>query len=125
MTLAPFARRSGAFAFIVATLVLAAACGKKEGGDAKAAAGGPPPALPVTVVEVHRQKVPISLEAVGQAAGSREVEIRGRVNGIIEKRTYEEGAAVPANTTLFVIDPQPYQLAVQDARATLNTARTQ
>jgi len=105
---------------------LVAACGRKEGADAKApGAAGPPPALPVTVVEVHRQKVPISLEAVGQAAGSREVEIRARVNGIIEKRTYDEGSTVAANTTLFLIDPQPYQLAVQDARATLNAARTQ
>jgi len=126
MTLSPFARRSGAFAFLIASLALVAACGRKEGADAKApAAAGPPPALPVTVVEVHRQKVPISLEAVGQAAGSREVEIRARVNGIIEKRTYDEGSTVAANTTLFLIDPQPYQLAVQDARATLNAARTQ
>jgi membrane fusion protein (multidrug efflux system) len=53
------------------------------------------------------------------------VEIRGRVNGIIEKRTYEEGTAVPANTTLFLIDPQPYQLAVQDAKAALLQATTQ
>jgi membrane fusion protein (multidrug efflux system) len=124
MTLAPFARRSASFVLLFASVALVSACGKKDGGDAKAAAG-PPPALPVTVVEVRHQKVPISLEAVGQAAGSREVEIRARVNGIIEKRTYDEGSTVRANTTLFVIDPQPYQLAVQDARATLNTARTQ
>jgi membrane fusion protein, multidrug efflux system len=124
MTLAPFARRSGALAFFLASLALVSACGKKDGADAKAAAA-PPPALPVTVVEVRHQNVPISLEAVGQAAGSREVEIRARVNGIIEKRTYDEGSTVPANTTLFIIDPQPYELAVQDARATLNTARTQ
>jgi membrane fusion protein (multidrug efflux system) len=81
--------------------------------------------LPVTVVEVKTQKVPISLEAVGQATGSREVEIRARVNGILEKRAYDEGAAVPANTTLFVIDPQPYALAVEDAKAALLQARTQ
>jgi membrane fusion protein (multidrug efflux system) len=110
---------------IVVSLAAAlAACGKKDGADARAAAA-PPPALPVSVVEVKTQRVPIILEAVGQAAGSREVEIRGRVNGILEKREYDEGAAVKANTVLFTIDPQPYELAVQDARATLNSARTQ
>jgi membrane fusion protein (multidrug efflux system) len=121
----PSVRRRGACALIVVSLAAAlAACGKKDGGDAKAAAS-PPPALPVSVVEVKTQRVPIILEAVGQAAGSREVEIRGRVNGILEKREYDEGAAVKANTVLFTIDPQPYELAVQDARATLNSARTQ
>jgi membrane fusion protein (multidrug efflux system) len=125
MTLSPIARRRGAVLPIALCLLVLAACGKKDGDANAKAASGPPPALPVTVVEVHQQKVPVSLEAVGQAAGSREVEIRGRVNGIIEKRTYEEGAAVPPNTTLFIIDPAPYELAVQDARATLNQARTQ
>lgn len=124
MNLLPSVRRRGALAFLVASLAVLAACGKKEGGDAKAASA-PPPALPVTVVEVRVQKVPISLEAVGQAAGSREVEIRARVNGILEKRVYDEGAAVPPNTTLFIIDPVPYELAVQEARAALNQARTQ
>ena len=121
----PSVRRRGACALIVVSLAAAlAACGKKDGADARAAAA-PPPALPVSVVEVKTQRVPIILEAVGQAAGSREVEIRGRVNGILEKREYDEGAAVKANTVLFTIDPQPYELAVQDARATLNSARTQ
>ncbi|HZZ94845.1 MAG TPA: efflux RND transporter periplasmic adaptor subunit [Usitatibacter sp.] len=122
MNLLPTVRRRGALAVLVASLAVLSACAKKD-GDAKAA-NAPPPALPVTVIEVKMQKVPISLEAVGQATGSREVEIRARVNGIIEKRAYEEGAAVPANTTLFVIDPQPYELAVQDAKAALLQATT-
>jgi membrane fusion protein (multidrug efflux system) len=125
MTVLPPLRRRAGYALFLATLVLASACAKKEGGDPAKAAGAPPPAMPVTVVEVKTQSVPISLEAVGQAAGSREVEIRARVNGILEKRTYEEGAEVKAGATLFLIDPQPYELAVQEARAALNQARTQ
>jgi len=124
MTLIPSVCRRGALAFLVASLAVLSACGKKEGGDAKAASA-PPPAMPVTVVDVKTQKVPIAIEAVGQASGSREVQIRGRVNGIVEKRVYEEGSTVPPNTTLFIIDPQPYELAVQEARAALNQARTQ
>lgn len=107
--------------FALAASVLLAACGSHD--DTKKGAGAAPPALPVSVVQVHTESVPISLEAVGQAAGSRDVEIRGRVNGILDKRLYEEGATVKAGEVLFVIDPAPYELAVQDAQAALQQAR--
>ena len=120
MTSTTPARPRAVLSCIACVLVLAG-CGKKEG--APGAGGAAPPPLPVTVLAVHRQKVPISLEAVGQAAGSRDVEIRARVNGILDKRLYDEGAAVKAGQTLFVIDPAPYELAVQDARAALQQER--
>jgi membrane fusion protein (multidrug efflux system) len=93
--------------------VLATSCGKD---DPKSNA---PQALPVATVKVSTQKVPVSLESVGQAEGSREVEIRARVSGILEKRVYEEGSPVTAGTTMFQIDPVPFQLAVAEAKATL------
>ena len=73
----------------------------------------------VTAIRVSLQKVPVSLEAVGQAEGSREVEIRARVSGILEQRLYEEGAPVASGAGLFRIDPVPYELAVQQAKAAL------
>ncbi len=115
--------RSRAVLSCIACVLVLAACGKKEGAPGAGAGGAAPPALPVTAVRVHKQKVPISLEAVGQAAGSRDVEIRARVNGILDKRLYDEGAAVKAGQTLFVIDPAPYELAVLDARAALQQER--
>jgi membrane fusion protein (multidrug efflux system) len=109
---------------LLCTALVLGACNKGGAGDAKAqGAGGAPPPLPVTVIAVAAKKVPISLEAVGQAEGSREVEIRGRVSGIVLHRLYEEGASVAAGQTLFVIDPAPYELAVQDARAALQQER--
>jgi membrane fusion protein (multidrug efflux system) len=116
MTCSFSARARAAFSF-VAVALLAAACAKKDGAAAGAQAA--PPALPVTVVQAQKRQVPISLEAVGQAAGSREVQIRGRVNGILEKRMYDEGAPVKEGAVLFTIDPASYQLAVEDARAAL------
>ena len=104
----------------LAVSVLLAACGAHD--DAKKQSAAPPP-LPVTVVAVRSESVPISLESVGQAEGSRDVEIRARVTGILEKREYEEGAAVHAGQVMFTIDPAPFQLAVEDARATLQQAR--
>ena len=108
-------------AAIAVSAVLLAACGHKE-ADAKANAA-PPPAMPVTVLRVAPQKVPIAIDAVGQAEGSRDVEIRARVSGILEKRLYDEGAAVPAGADLFLIDPAPYELAAQEARAALQQER--
>ena len=113
---------AAAVAAIAVSAVLLAACGK--GGDAKAgAAGAAPPPMPVTVIQVATKAVPITLEAVGQAEGSREVEIRARVSGILEKRLYEEGATVTAGQDLFLIDPAPYELAVQEAKAAVAQER--
>ncbi|HSN38731.1 MAG TPA: biotin/lipoyl-binding protein, partial [Burkholderiales bacterium] len=106
-----------------ASLVLIlAACGKQspEHGANVAAS---PPAIPVTVKRVQPQRIPLALEAVGQAEGSRDVEIRARVGGILEKRLYTEGDAVKAGQTLFVIDRAPYELAVMQARAALAQER--
>jgi membrane fusion protein (multidrug efflux system) len=111
--------------FAAFALILAA-CGKQPAGSAQKGApgaGGPPPPIPVTIQKVELQRVPISLEAVGQAEGSREVEIRSRVSGIIERRLYTEGAPVNAGSTLFVIERAPYEIAVAQARAALAQER--
>ena len=105
---------AGAFAAI-----LLASCGRSEAPKAAAA----PPPVQVATLKAATRKVPISIEAVGQAEGSREVEIRARVSGIIEKRLYTEGEPASAGATLFVIDAAPYELAVQRTRAELQQER--
>ena len=95
------------------------ACSKQPADPAPKGPAAGPPALPVTVQRVELQRVPISLEAVGQAEGSREVEIRARVSGILEKRLYSEGAPVSAGAVLFVIDKATYENAVAQAKAVL------
>lgn len=116
----PQSRARAIFCAGACAALLLASCGK--GGDAPKAAAAPA-ALPVATMRATMRKVPISLEAVGQAEGSREIEIRARVSGILEKRLYTEGAPVSAGATLFVIDPAPYELAVQRARAALQQER--
>lgn len=109
---------------MTSVLFALAACGR-SGDDAakKKDAAAAPPAIAVTVVSVQPQRVPITLEAVGQAEGSREVEVRARVTGIVEKRLYNEGAAVKAGAVLFVIDRAPYEIAVAQAKAALAQER--
>lgn len=101
----------------VLALALAPGLSGCSGEGAKAAPAPASNAVPVAVKRVVLEKVPFSLESVGRAEGSREVEIRARVTGIIEKRLYEEGTSVPAGATLFQIDPAPYELEVAQARA--------
>ncbi len=83
---------------------------------------GMPPnfVLPVTMVEATPLSVPISAEAVGQTEGAKEVEIRPRVGGILLKRKYVEGSAIKAGQILFEIDPEPYKIALNQARAQFN-----
>jgi membrane fusion protein (multidrug efflux system) len=105
-----------------ALALVIAGCGKDPAAtaDKGKGAGGPPPAIPVTVERVQPQRVPIALEAVGQAEGSREVEIRARVSGILEKRVFAEGASVRAGDVLFVIERAPYDIAAAQAKAALS-----
>lgn len=88
-------------------------------GNADSAAKPAEMAMPVTVLDVQREMVPILVEAVGQTEGSKEVEVRARVSGILTKQHYHEGDRVTAGTTLFTIDPIPYEIALAQARAAL------
>ena len=98
---------------LLAAAALLAACGR---GDQKPPA---PPAVPAKVLAVTPQTVPIAVEAVGQVQGSREIEVRARVSGILIKRLYSEGALVRAGAPLFQIDREPYAIALAQARAQL------
>ena len=97
--------------------VLLAACGPAP----QAGFGGMPPAQVVVQPAVARD-VPLEFEYVGQTSGSREVEIRARVNGIVEKRLYEEGSVVKAGQPLFRLDSAPYAAAAAQADAALASA---
>lgn len=98
--------------------LLLAACGQ-GGQSGQAAAPAAAAALPVSMLQVSIQRVPALIEVVGQTEGSREVEIRARVSGILQKRLYQEGDSVRAETALFQIDRVPYEIALVQAKAVL------
>ena len=99
-----------------ALALLLAGCGQGR-TDAAHAAIPAAPALPAAVLNVVPQRVPIAVESVGQVEGSKEVEIRGRVSGILLKRLYNEGDLVRAGAPMFKIDPAPFEIALAQARA--------
>lgn len=104
-------------ALSLASVLILAGCGKSEAQTA----GGPPPA-PVTVLKVAAADVPLVYEYVGQSVGSREVEVRARVAGILQKRHFTEGAPVRAGQSLYQIDPVPLQTALARADADVAAA---
>jgi membrane fusion protein (multidrug efflux system) len=75
--------------------------------------------MTVTVRSVTQQTVPVLVEAVGQAEGSKEVEVRARVGGLIERQLYAEGDRVRAGAPLFAIERAPFEIALATAKAAL------
>jgi membrane fusion protein (multidrug efflux system) len=123
-TLSALPGRGRLFAAFAAAALLTTACGKDPAASSDPnAKGAAPPPIPVMVERVQPRRVPISLEAVGQAEGSREVEVRARVSGILEKRLFDEGAPVRSGSVLFMIDRAPYEIAVAQAKAAVAQER--
>lgn len=113
--------RLPAYLCLAAFSALLAGCNKPEGGAPAGAGGGMPPAQ-VSVIAVEPRDVPVRYEYVAQTAGYREVEVRARVTGILQKREYREGVAVQKGQVLFTIDPAPFRVALARAEADLSGA---
>jgi len=77
------------------------------------------PPTPVTIVEVKPQDTPEVSEFTGKTASSRQVEIRARVEGYLDKIAYTEGSLVKNGQLLFQLDPKQFQAALASAKATL------
>ena len=109
-----------AFLTLLLASAVLAACGPSQppaaGGPG---AGGPPPAMPVGVRVVSQQTVPVLIDAVGQAEGSKEVEVHARVTGLIQRQLYREGERVAVGAPLFAIERAPFENALNQARAAL------
>ena len=98
----------------LALISVLAGCGDKPASSAQVR-----PPVPVVVAEARLTDVPLTTEMVGETAGYREIEVRSRVNGILLERTYVEGQPVTAGQELFLIDPAPYKVALEQAKGAL------
>lgn len=105
-----------AIALVMAAAILAG-CGK--GGAANTAAQ---PAE-VSVVTVHRSSVPITTELPGRTSAYLVAQVRARVDGIVQKRQFEEGGVVHEGQQLYQIDPAPYIASLNSATAALQKAK--
>jgi len=117
----PFSRGAARVALTALLAALLAACGPSGGQQGHGGPGGMPPAE-VGVVTVQPKALLAPFEYTGQTAGSREVEVRARVTGILLKRNFLEGGPVKQGQSLYTIDPAPFQAALARAEADVGVA---
>jgi multidrug efflux system membrane fusion protein len=88
-------------------------CRKKESLEVQR-----PPA-PVTVVSAVTQDVPVYLDAIGKTVAREVVSIEPQVSGRVLNIHFTDGANLKKGDLLFTIDPQPFEVSLQQARASL------
>lgn len=104
---------------LVGALFLLRYDGSAPGHEAAADQQAP---VPVSVMTVKRETVPIRMRFLGQTEASKRVEIRARVAGYLHAWTFKEGDRVEQGQALFQIDSRPFEVALAEARARLGSA---
>ena len=104
--------------------IVAAFCASLLAGcDNKPAASGGPPPPPVTVSKPIQKQITEWDEYTGRFEALATVDVRARVSGFIDSIHFRDGQIVQQGDLLFVIDPRPYRLTVEQAKADLERAR--
>jgi RND family efflux transporter MFP subunit len=106
---------------ILGALLLAAPL--LAGCDGQPAAGSAPPPPPVTVAHPLQKMITEWDEYTGRFTAVESVEVRARVSGFIDSIHFNEGQIVKQGDLLFVIDPRPYKIAVEQAKADVDRAQ--
>src|SRR5881394_4678751 len=101
---------------LLVALGLLAACGQSNTYVA-------PPPPKVTVAKPVEQKVTRYFEATGNAAAVNSANLVARVQGFLTEISYSDGAAVKKGQHLFTIEPEPYQLKLQQEQAAEQAAQ--
>ena len=106
-------RRSGAVAaravFAVAAFGVLSACEQNS--------FVPPPPPKVEVALPVQRAITRYLEATGNTAPIKNVDLVARVQGFLQSINYQDGTFVKAGTTLFTIEPETYKLKLEQAQA--------
>jgi RND family efflux transporter MFP subunit len=89
---------------------LLAACGESNTYQ-------PPPPPKVTVAKPRQQPVTRYFEATGNTAAVNSSNLVARVQGFLTEIKYTDGMPVKKGAHLFTIEPEPYQLKLQQAQA--------
>lgn len=80
-------------------------------------------AVPVGVATVQERNFPVFLDGLGSVQAFNTVSVKSRIDGQIMQVNFREGQEVRAGELLILIDPRPYQVALEQAQA--NLARDQ
>jgi len=96
--------------------------GDKQGGKPGGKGGGMPPPE-VEVITVGTSNATLTQDLPGRLQAYRTAQVRARVEGVIEKRLFQEGSDVKAGMPLFLIDARTYKAAAESAKADLAIAK--
>ncbi len=99
-----------------ASLLLAGACKKNSAPPA-------PPPPEVAVVQVRPARLPTSFDITGEVQPYRRVEVRARVEGVIESRPFTEGSVVKPGQVLYRLDQVTPEAQYQSALARAENAK--
>jgi RND family efflux transporter MFP subunit len=100
---------------VIAPALLVSGCGEKN-------AFIPPPPPKVELALPLKETVTRYLDATGSTAAVNSTTLVARVQGFVQEIKYKDGDAVKAGQVLFVIEPKPYQLALEQAEAGQSSA---
>ncbi len=103
-------RRPGAAIALVAAGAMLSACGQSNTYVA-------PPAPKVVVAKPVEQKVTRYFEGTGNAAAINSANLVARVSGFLTEVAYQDGMPVKKGAHLFTIEPEPYELKLQQSQA--------
>ena len=77
----------------------------------------PPPPPKVDVATPVQRSITRYLEATGNTAAVKSVDLVARVQGFLQSIDYKDGDFVKEGTTLFTIEPETYKLKLEQAQA--------
>lgn len=115
----PFFLTSPAIALLGAALLISAC---KRGGPP--ASGGKRPVVPVVISEVVRKDMPIIVRAIGRVTSPATVAVKPQVTGTISEVHFVDGRAVKKGDPLVTIDPRPFAVALEQAKASQTESQT-
>jgi membrane fusion protein, multidrug efflux system len=108
---------------LAATLILAAVAvsmlGCSAGSKPNTARASTQTTVPVAVATAERRDVPVYLKGLGSVTASNTVSVKSRVDGQLAEVNFKEGQHVNKGDLLAVIDPRPFQVALEQAQANL------
>jgi len=126
----PPSQRGGRILLIGLAVIAVAALGYRymvasDGGQQAAVQAGAPPAPQVSVAKPLIETLREWRDYTGQFEARESVEIRARVDGYLESVNFTDGQLVNKGDLLFVIEPRPFEIALDQAKAQLDQSEAQ
>lgn len=104
--------------FLLALLIALAACSGGNASEKGSGASAKRP-VPVVIAPVEQKPVPVQLTAIGTVEAHSTIMVKAQIGGELTRVHFEEGQDVKRGDMLFTIDPRPYEVALQQAKADL------